>query len=724
MPCSCFVLRALASLYLLLCAACAVAATDEEELAQAYGDEAMVSIATGRQQTLSRVPAVATVITARDIEAMGATELEQVLESVPGLHVSALHFGYNAIYSFRGIFTGYNSQVLVLVNGLPVTSVFLGNRGTAWGGLPLKNVARIEIIRGPGSALYGADAFAGVINIITKTAEDIRGTEVGVRGGSFDSREGWVQHGSTHGALRTAFYLQAGQTDGQRRIIEQDLQSQIDGAAAAAHAAAFNAAYTPVSLAPGPLNLQRETLDARTDLAWNEWRWRAAYQSRELGSGAGLAESLDPQSRVPVERIFTDLSYQNPNFAPDWDVSAVAGFYDIREKPGKPPFVLFPPGADFREMDGNPLTVDGDIFPRGVIGNAGHYERHAHASVSASYAGSSRHRLRFGGGYRLEDLYRTMETKNFRIQLNSFGVPQFRYLNGVDDTPQDVAGTPDIYITPHRREITYAFTQDEWSLAQDWTLTAGVRFDHYSDFGDTTNPRLALVWDAAYNVVVKTLYGRAFRAPSFAEQFNINNPVTLGNPDVGPETIDTGELALSWQPVSNMQTGLSLFHYRMQDIIRFLPGAQGLMAQNAGEQTGRGVELEARWDATRNLRLTGNLSLQRSRDEATGQDAGLAPRQRLFVRSDWRFAPRWQCGSVVNHVADRRRQPGDARRPVDDYTTLDVSLRRGFGHADVSLQVQNLFDSEAREPSLAPGNLPNDLPLPGRTFYVQLQYRL
>ncbi|MCD6061349.1 MAG: TonB-dependent receptor, partial [Moraxellaceae bacterium] len=126
--CCCLVLG------LTLVAGVAGAASDEEELALAYGDEAMVSIATGRQQALSRVPAVATVITARDIEAMGATELEQVLASVPGLHVSVGHFNYNAIYAFRGIFTGYNSQVLMLVNGIPINNVFLGNRGIAWGG--------------------------------------------------------------------------------------------------------------------------------------------------------------------------------------------------------------------------------------------------------------------------------------------------------------------------------------------------------------------------------------------------------------------------------------------------------------------------------------------------------------------------------------------------------------------------------------------------------------
>jgi len=133
--------------------------------------------------------AVATVITARDIEAMGATDLDQALESVPGLHVSMSNVALNPIYEFRGIATKNNPEVLMLVNGIPITNVLWGERGQIWGGMPLENVARIEVIRGPGSALYGADAFSGVINIITKTAADIKGTEYGLRAGSFNSRD-------------------------------------------------------------------------------------------------------------------------------------------------------------------------------------------------------------------------------------------------------------------------------------------------------------------------------------------------------------------------------------------------------------------------------------------------------------------------------------------------------------------------------------------------------
>jgi hypothetical protein len=87
------------------------------------------------------------------------------------MHVSRAALLNQPIYVMRGIYSNpTNPQILMLQNGVPMTTLYSGDKGNAWGGLALENIARIEIIRGPGSALYGADAFTGVINIITKTS--------------------------------------------------------------------------------------------------------------------------------------------------------------------------------------------------------------------------------------------------------------------------------------------------------------------------------------------------------------------------------------------------------------------------------------------------------------------------------------------------------------------------------------------------------------------------
>jgi len=102
---------------------------------------------------------------------------------------------------------------------------------------------------------------------------------------------------------------------------------------------------TNASLAPGPINAERKRIDARADLSHEAWRFRAGYQKRDLGMGTGVAGSLDPNARGHSSRLYLDMSYEKANWAPNWDVSGVAGYYDIKEKPGDPAYTLFPAGA-------------------------------------------------------------------------------------------------------------------------------------------------------------------------------------------------------------------------------------------------------------------------------------------------------------------------------------------------------------------------------------------
>lgn len=672
----------------------AASQTEEDELALAYGDKSFVSIATGSKQPIARAPSVATVITAEDIQTIGAADIDEVLETVPGLHVSRSPIGYNPIYTIRGISTQYNPQVLMLVNGIPITAAYVGDRSQIWAGMPVENIARIEVIRGPGSALYGADAFSGVINIITKTAADIDGTQLGLRAGSFNSGDAWMQYGgNTHG-FDTAGYLRVGHTDGQHQIIAADVLSG-----------------TPFSLAPGPVNLGYDAIDGRIDLSRNKWRLRAGYQQRSNAkTGAGVASALDPVGTNYGERINTDLTYQDANFAHDLDVTAQASFLYITEQSD---LTLFPPGTNFGL----------GAFPNGVIGNPYKWERHLRANVSAVYSGLRRHKLRFGVGTQNDDLYKTRESRNY----NLVNIP------GVGNFPAPLPGgltemtSADIFLTPHSRRVNFVYAQDEWNFTRDWYLTAGVRNDRYSDFGSTTNPRLALVWDTAYNLTSKLLYGQAFRPPSFAELYNINNPVAQGNPNLKPETNQSVELAFAWQATSALQANLNLFRYQMKDILRFVQNPDAsYTAQNAGQQHGQGFETELVWDAAANLRLSGNYAMQHSIDETTNQDAGNAPRNHVYARADWRFMPRWTVDTQLNYVANRKREPGDNRPPIADYHTVDLTLRSNNESGDwaYSFKVLNMFGADAREPSPAPGLIPYDLPVDPRALRVELTHQL
>ncbi|MGV6806472.1 MAG: TonB-dependent receptor, partial [bacterium] len=180
---------------------------DESQLSDFYGDDFFVSIATGVSQPINKAPAVASVITADEIVRTGATDLDQLLERIPGLHV-ARSIGFNPIYTFRGIHSNFNPQVLMLVNGIPLTHLYQGDRNLVWGGMPVEAISRVEVIRGPGSALYGADAFAGVINIILKQGSEITEASSGVRFGSFNSKSAWFVDGGTFRDADWSFSIQ------------------------------------------------------------------------------------------------------------------------------------------------------------------------------------------------------------------------------------------------------------------------------------------------------------------------------------------------------------------------------------------------------------------------------------------------------------------------------------------------------------------------------------
>ena len=671
--------------------------SDEEDLARVYGDQSSISIATGSKQTLRSAPSVASVITTEEITAMGATDLDEALETVPGMHVSHSALSYTPLYVIRGIYSPNNPQTLMLQNGIPTTTDLTGSKGNAWGGLPLENIERIEVIRGPGSALYGADAYAGVINIITKTAAETPGTRFGVRYGSFNTKDSWIQHGGEWGALNVAAYLRVGSTDGFKQPITADAQTRLD-----------SIFHTTASLAPGTDHIGHDAVDGSLDLAYDKWRLRTGYKLRNnLHLGAGISSALDSVGSEKSERITTDLSWLSPGMSQYWGTGFNASILQYNDTIVNP-LVIYPAGVKFPT----------GTFPNGMIGAPEKWELDSRFSAFATYSGFSQQQLRFGMGHDDLNLYKTEEHKNFTLTATGTPVPLSSIIDFSNTTP---------FMLPQRRMVDYIYAQDEWVFTSDWTLTAGVRHDNYSDFGGTTNPRLALVWDATQDLTAKLLYGQAFRAPSFNEKYSINNPVQQGNVNLRPETNKTWETAFSWQARQDIQVKMNFFHYEMQNVILLVPNtapAVGSTYNNVGSQYGNGAEFESEWDYSSRMHLTGNYSYQQSINDATGQDAGYSPHHKIYLRSDWHYSSGWFASAQANRVMDRRRTAGDTRPQVPDYTTVDLTVRSPTkGAWETSFSVRNLFDADVREPT-APLLIPNDLPMAPRTLWIQATYKL
>ncbi|MBI1771226.1 MAG: TonB-dependent receptor, partial [Burkholderiales bacterium] len=485
--------------------------------------------------------------------------------------------------------------------------------------------------------------------------------------------------------------------DGQKELLAADVQSRND-----------KLFGTRASLAPGSVHTGLNPVDANLDVSMGNWRWRSSLLSRtDLQTGAGVSSALDFGSGVTTERLTSDLSWTNPAFAQDWALGSTLSFMHYTEKSS---LQLLPPGT----------RLPTGVFPDGMIGGPSRWERQFRLSAFASYTGWADHQWRMGLGHDDINLYRTQTIKNFLLSPAGIPIPTGPVMDYSQIQP---------HILPTRRQNDYLYLQDEWNLAKDWTITTGLRHDHYSDFGGTTNPRLAIVWDARHDLTAKLLYGRAFRAPAFNESYGLN-PVANGNPNLKPERIATTELALSWQASKDVLLNLNVFRYNMQDIIRAIanptPGT-GSTFFNTGNQNGKGLEAELRWDVNKDLKLLANYSYQHSVDESTQTDAGYAPHHHLYARADWQISSGWAISPQVNWVADRRRAAGDLRPAIADYTSLDLSLRslRGRGKWEWVATVRNLFNADIREPSIAPGlAIPYDLPMAPRAIYLQVMYKM
>lgn len=702
---------------MLLVAACAVfapfAATQEHDdpLTLLYGDEETVSIATGTRKPLRLAPSVASVITSEDIAAMGALTLDEVLEAVPGVHVS-LSSRYSSLISIRGIHTRLNPQVLMLIDGYPVSELFTGSRAPTFT-MPVKNIDRVEFIRGPGSAVYGADAFAGVINIITKGPEDLPSFEAGAVGASFDTRGAWLQSSGEWLGWALGIGIEKLKSQGDRnRIIEVDLQSTLD--------AIFGSS---ASQAPSPASTHYDITSAQFTAARPHWTIGLNSWTQDKGGiGAGVSEALDSQGYQDVSQQLFQLNYGSEQLFDDWQFTGSYNYFRLSQR-GR--YTIFPqdtmlPIGDDGNLDFTPGSAASLVsFPEGLRGNPGGLEQHSAIEFAASFTGLPSHHIRIAGGYESQHLD-TVESKNFGPGIMDVGVGLV-----------DVSDTPFIYLQDRSRRIKHLSLQDEWLFYKDWELTAGVRYDEYSDFGSTVNPRLAVVWQTSYQLTSKLLYGQAFRAPSFSEQFAINNPVTLGNPEVDPEKIDTVELVFDYRPTYDFQSKLSLFRYSIDGLIDFVgvassPGGTSV-AQNVHDQRGYGLELEASWRATDTLSLVGSYSFQRSENELTGELVPDAPKQLAYFDLRWRASAHWIMSSQLRHVADRGRAQLDPRAEIDDYSLLDFTVRNNklLSFADLKLSIANVFDAEAREPSAGPASsIPHDHPLEGRRILLEASFRI
>ncbi len=683
-------------------------AEELDELELLYGDEETVSVATGSSKALHLAPSIANVITYEDIRALGANSLEDVLRSVPGMHVS-LRDRYGSHYSMRGIRTTQAPQILVLMNGYPISEIYSGARIPTQK-VPVNNIKRIELIRGPGSAVYGADAFSGVINIITFQNSDIESTRIGLSAGSFDTQGFWLKTKTQFAGWELGLNLEWEQSDGDdERIIASDLQT------------AFDAAFmTTASNAPLAASTHYQYANSQVQLSKDRWMFTLnTYHQDDTGLGTGIADALDPTGNQYFLQHLLDVKYKGEETASHWRFDVNIDYFYLKQQSD---YTIFPAGAVL------PIGSDGNLdfvtpagivfFPDGYNAIPGGRDKYYSGEVVAFNTAFENHKIRLASGYKKQSVS-VYEDLNFGPGVIDGTQPV------VDGTLTDITGTPNIFLPDTERTLFYFSAQDEWSLYNDWELTAGIRYDDYNDFGSTVNPRAALVWQTTYNLTSKLLYGKSFRAPSIGELFTVNNPQQIGNADLEPEEIDTLELSLDYRHSYDLKTQFNLFTYKADGLISFIADGSlsgSSVAQNAQDVEGYGFEIETTWNANQNITVVANYAWQNSEVEQTGLDVPHAPQQLAHAELRWKFLNKWSLGTQINYVGDRAREFGDTRQELDNYllASLTVFSKDLTDHWDFSVAVHNLFDEEAFEPGEF--TVPIDHPLSGRRFLINVEF--
>ena len=350
-------------------------------------------------------------------------------------------------------------------------------------------------------------------------------------------------------------------------------------------------------------------------------------------------------------------------------------------------FLERPPGYD----DGT------TIYPNGVINQMRSAERRTDLEVSGLYRGISNHAIRLGAGIALQDLYRVEQ-----IITDPAAPTQLI----------DVSDSSSAFAPENDRTIRYSYLQDVWSISDAVELTAGVRYDDYSDFGDVFNPRMAMVWESTDRLTTKLMYGEAFRAPSYRELYS-GTAYAQPNQDLNPETSETTELVFAYSATRELQFNLTLFNFVQRELIE-----RAGLYENSGDHTIRGVELEGQWQAARNLKLSGNVSVKSQED--SGYRAADEADKEAYLRMDWGFEPNWNWNVQANWIGERPRSSTDTRPAAPAYLLADTTMRyAGSDNWEFAASVRNLFNEDAS----ASASIPNDLPLPQRHFYAEARFK-
>lgn len=580
-----------------------LAAQEARELPQ------VVVTAGGFEQALVEAPASISVITREELERKQVRNLAEALSGIEGVNVNTLDARSNKtgnkVISLRGLPAEYT---LVLIDGrrqnVPGTVAPNAFEDSATVFFPpIAAIERIEVIRGPMSTLYGADALGGVVNIITRKPGREWGGAASIAGTfQSDPEFGGATTAEAYGAgpladerVSMQLYGRLFQRGDSRVTWEGQNQSLVDNRTMGQNPVGANAQTAGGRLVFSP--------DAAHDLTLGFDLTRQTYNN-DRGQLGRIRRNSQGQLRDGYD---TELGFER-----DQVYLAHTGRLDI--------------GTLESSLTRNSTRTTGRTIPEAAVPPGD---------------------PRLGTARTLESETTVLDAKlvtGLGDHLVSVGV---QYIDA-----ELTDGIPDTTFSNSQWGV---FIEDEWSVSERLALTGGVRYDKHDAFGGQFTPRIYAVWSATDTWTLKGGIGRGYRAP-YLEQLhdgivgygNQGQDPLFGDPDLKPEISTNYEVSAHFHPGPDLTGHVTLFYTQLKDKIERPTAASGMTSTfaNIGEARIQGVELAAAWRVAPRWRLSGNYTYTDSEVTSSivqGFDKGdplfSVPEHMVNATLDWQATP-------------------------------------------------------------------------------------
>jgi len=638
--------------------------------------ETKVSISSLRPKPVYKSPGTVSVITSKDISNMPARHLTDILKTLPGFDVRYDNFGEYFVSS-GGV--DNPSNILMMINGHRFNDFYTGG---ALYDIPVDNIEKVEIIRGPGSAMYGTNAMIAVINIITKKRETAK---VKAGGGTYDTKKANFEYGKKGEDLSCFAFAEIYDTAGADGVVSSDALL-----------------HTPqYSRAPMKQKDNKRKYMFNGGMEYKSTEFSVNYYREDRGPNFAYENILSDKSEVSAEFLSMDVtrsfgSEEHLKFTPRIFFDRWAWNNRIQ---------LYPDGY----TDNRDLNNDGSVeyFPDGIRQNKSHEFYTTGAEVKLEKKHDASHY--FTGGITAESSILSKPS----IETNYSGEPS----SGAVVRPY-FANWNNYSFPEKSRSVYAAFIQDDWELNETTNFVGGVRHDHYSDFGSSTNPRLSIIHSPTEKVDIKIQYATAFRAPTFKELYDKTNMQFYGNQNLGAERLESVEAGIWFKYAENSYIYLTRFRNIIRDYITTMFSTSLAVTteyENSGTLEVNGYSVESRHMFDNYTWINWNATFFNTRDEKSSSWITNYPQFRANAGINFSL-PSMTFVSLYYMYSDIAR----ANARTFQERALDVRAKTGpFHMVNMAITKKNILNSFNLK--LSAFNLLNT---DYREVYSDVRYRL